>query len=520
MRRIRSILLAIAAVLPVYCWSQNGNVDTHVAVNDVEDPNTYVVIISNENYQFEEKVPFAINDGQTFALYCEKTLGVSKNNIKFFPDATMGVMKRSLSLLESFMKMKNGEGRAIIYYSGHGMPDEASKKAYLLPVDGFSTDPSTGMSTENLYAQLGSLPSKGTLVFLDACFSGAKRDGGMMKSSRGVAIKAKEAPVADNLVVFSAAQGNETAHPLKSKEHGMFTFYILEELQKTGGGVTLGELSDYVTKQVSEASLRENEKSQTPSVAAGGNSDWRNWKMAEQAATNYVNFPKVMAASNQPKKEKEVANTAPKQQSTLDMSAGGAFSLAGVTVEMIRIDDGTFTMGDQTFNNTYSTFSMNMPVHQVTLKAYAIGKTEVSQSLWEAVMGSNPSQNKGADLPVENVSWEDCQQFIKKLNAMCGTNFRLPTEAEWEYAAACGHQFPAIGLKAMTDDVDEWCHDFYARYAQMNQNNPKGPSMGFQRVVRGASGLGLSPKERITQRGHMKQEQISSGVGLRLAHDI
>ena len=256
----------------------------------------------------------------------------------------MGVMKRSLSLLESFMKMKNGEGRAIIYYSGHGMPDEASKKAYLLPVDGFSTDPSTGMSTESLYAQLGSLPSKGTLVFLDACFSGAKRDGGMMKSSRGVAIKAKDTPVADNLVVFSAAQGNETAHPLKSKEHGMFTYYLLEELQKTGGGVTLGELSDYVTKQVSEASLRENEKSQTPSVAAGGGIDWRNWKMAEQAATNYVNFPKVMAASNQPKKVEETANAVPRQQSTLDMSAGGAFSLAGVTVEMIRIDDATFTM--------------------------------------------------------------------------------------------------------------------------------------------------------------------------------
>ena len=520
MRIKKSILLAIMTIGPDLCLAQSGNIDTHVAVNDIEDPNTYVVIISNENYQFEEKVPYAINDGQTFALYCEKTLGVCKKNIKFFPDATMGVMKRSLSLLESFMKMKNGEGRAIIYYSGHGMPDEASKKAYLLPVDGFSTDPSTGMSTESLYAQLGSLPSKGTLVFLDACFSGAKRDGGMMKSSRGVAIKAKDTPVADNLVVFSAAQGNETAHPLKSKEHGMFTYYLLEELQKTGGGVTLGELSDYVTKQVSEASLRENEKSQTPSVAAGGGIDWRNWKMAEQAATNYVNFPKVMAASNQPKKVEETANAVPRQQSTLDMSAGGAFSLAGVTVEMIRIDDASFTMGDQSLNNTFSTFSMNMPVHQVTLKAYAIGKTEVTQALWETVMGNNPSQNKGAGLPVENVSWDDCQQFLKKLNSMCGTNFRLPTEAEWEYAASCGHQFTAIGLKAMTDGVDEWCHDFYARYTQMNQNNPKGPSMGFQRTVRGASGLSLSPRERITQRGHMKQQQTSPRVGLRLAHDI
>ena len=516
--------MAIAVLFPVFSWAQEGNIDTHVAVNDVEDPNTYVVIISNENYQFEEKVPYALNDGRTFALYCEKTLGISKSNIKYVPDATMGVMKRNLSLMESFMKMKQGEGRAILYYSGHGMPDEDSKKAFLLPVDGFSTDPSTGMSTEDLYRQLGSMPSKGTLVLLDACFSGAKRDGGMMKSSRGVAIKAKEtAPVSDKLVVFSAAQGNETAHPLKSKEHGMFTYFLLEELQKTGGGVTLGELSDYVTQHVAEAALKENEKSQTPSLVAGtGNDDWRNWKLAENAATNYVNFPKTLATVSQPKANAEpaAAPAAPKPRATLDMSAGGAFSLAGVTVEMVRIDEGSFMMGMKDLNSEFSTFSMNMPVHQVTLKAFAIGKTEVKQSLWEAVMGSNPSANKGADRPVENVSWDDCQAFLQKLNNMCGTQFRLPTEAEWEYAATCGSNYPASGLTDLTGSVDEWCSDYYARYTQMNQSNPKGPSMGFQRVVRGGANTRLSSKQRISQRGHQKQQNPSPRVGFRLVHDL
>ena len=277
MRIKKSILLAIMTIGPDLCLAQSGNIDTHVAVNDIEDPNTYVVIISNENYQFEEKVPYAINDGQTFALYCEKTLGVCKKNIKFFPDATMGVMKRSLSLLESFMKMKNGEGRAIIYYSGHGMPDEASKKAYLLPVDGFSTDPSTGMSTESLYAQLGSLPSKGTLVFLDACFSGAKRDGGMMKSSRGVAIKAKEEkPVGNNMVVFSAASGAETAYPYHEKKHGMFTYYLLNMLYRSKGNCKIGELGNYVEKKVKAKSVAVNSKQQTPVLTSSIIGSWQN----------------------------------------------------------------------------------------------------------------------------------------------------------------------------------------------------------------------------------------------------
>ena len=188
---------------------------------------------------------------------------------------------------------------------------------------------------------------------------------------------------------------------------------------------------------------------------------------------------------------------------------------------MVRIDQGTFTMGSRELGNTFSTFSMNMPAHQVTLKAYAIGKTEVTQALWQAVMGSNPSANKGADLPVENVSWDDCQQFLKKLNAMCGTNFRLPTEAEWEYAADCSIRYAAtLGLNDMTDNVNEWCQDYYGRYTQMNQQNPKGPSMGFQRVVRGASNDNVPKAQRSTQRGHMRQQDASPVVGLRLAHDI
>ena len=108
--------------------AQQGNVDTHIAVTDQQDENTYAVIISNEHYQFEEPVPYANNDGATFKLYCEKTLGIPEKNIKYVEDATLNVMKFNLQWLERIMKVKNGEARAFIYYSGHGMPDEDSKK--------------------------------------------------------------------------------------------------------------------------------------------------------------------------------------------------------------------------------------------------------------------------------------------------------------------------------------------------------------------------------------------------------
>ena len=304
----RLILFAFVATIAQMVWAQK-DVDTYIAVNENEDPNTFAVIISNENYKHEAKVPFALNDGAIFKRYLMKTLGVPEQNIKYVADASLNDMNYNLSWLERVVKVKQQEARAIVYYSGHGMPDEDSKKAYLLPVDGYSTEPSSGLSTEALYKRLGAMPASQTLVFLDACFSGSKREGDMMKAARGVAIKAKSAPVVGNMVVFSAAQGNETAYPLKSKEHGMFTYFLLDKLQKSGGAVTLGDLSDYVTKQVAETSIVVNEKSQTPTVTAPvGSTDWRNWKMASKAAKKFETMPKFVptvqaeapAASNAP----------------------------------------------------------------------------------------------------------------------------------------------------------------------------------------------------------------------------
>ena len=133
---------------------------------------------------------------------------------------------------------------------------------------------------EELYATLGALPAQSITVFLDACFSGAKREGGMMASTRGVAIKVKASSPMGKMVVFSASQEDETAYPYKEQEHGLFTYYLLKKLKESKGDVTLGELSDYVIKEVKRQSIVQNGKIQTPVLVPSVHiADWRNWKL-------------------------------------------------------------------------------------------------------------------------------------------------------------------------------------------------------------------------------------------------
>ena len=243
--------------------------------------NTFVVIIANENYQEVAKVPYTINDGEIFAEYCKKTLGIPETNISLVKDATANNMKREVRWLTQILQQYNGDAKAIVYYAGHGIPDEKTKDAYLLPIDGYGDDPSTGYSLNELYKTLNEVPSKSTLVFLDACFSGANRDGNMLASARGVAIKAKPTAPIGNMVVFSAAQGDETAYPYNDKGHGLFTYYFLKKLQETKGDVTLGELSEYITDQVGKQSIVINRKSQTPTVSVSSalQDSWKNLKL-------------------------------------------------------------------------------------------------------------------------------------------------------------------------------------------------------------------------------------------------
>lgn len=267
-----------------------AQVDTRIPLNQSKNDNTFVVIISNENYKYEQSVPFANNDGDVFGVYCEKALGIPADHILRVSDATRNDINHEIDLLTQAMDAFDGQASAIVYYSGHGMPDEASGQAYLLPVDGYASDMESGISLNSLYDKLGNMQSRFTLVLLDACFSGAGRDGNMVVSARSVARLADEGEVKGNMVVFSAAQGTETAYPYSKQKHGMFTYYLLQKIQQTGGKVSLGELSDYVISNVRKQSIVSNHKSQTPTITASSSlPNWRKWELATVKAKTYVN---------------------------------------------------------------------------------------------------------------------------------------------------------------------------------------------------------------------------------------
>lgn len=257
-----------------------SDVDTDIPTAKTANENLFAVIISNENYRRESKVQFANNDGQAFKNYCIKTLGCPEKNVHYVADATYNDMKAEIDWMKSVAEVYGSNARMIFYYAGHGIPDEATKSAYLLPVDGYGSNTSTGYGLDNLYATLGGLPSGQVTVFLDACFSGSQRNGTTMASSaRGVAIKPKPSEPKGNMVVISAATDSETAYPYKEKGHGLFTYYLLKKLKESKGNVDYGDLVDYIQAEVSKKSIVENNKSQTPTCLAAPSveNQWRKW---------------------------------------------------------------------------------------------------------------------------------------------------------------------------------------------------------------------------------------------------
>ena len=228
------------------------------------------------------------------------------------------------------------------------------------------------------------------------------------------------------------------------------------------------------------------------------------------------------------------------------------FTIHGdIRFTMVRIDGGTYNMGYEKHRGTHFAHQIS-PSHKVKLSTFRIGQTEVTQELWSSVMLNNPSKERGAQLPVTGVSWDECQDFIDRLNMLTGEQFRLPTEAEWEYAARGGAQSRGyryagsdsagmvawhnhnslqkphpvarllpneLGLYDMSGNVFEWCHDWYAMdyYSEGDSLNPQGPESGIMKVMRGgcysSDAEFCNTRERFSRYPSLNQ----ANVGFRLA---
>lgn len=257
------------------------SLDTNIPAGTSEAKNTFAVIIGNENYQRVAKVQYAANDAKVFGEYCQKTLGIPQKNIRSYRDATYGTMLSALSDIQAIAKAYKGNIDVVFYYAGHGVPNEADQSAYLLPVDADGSQTKACLSTKELYQTLNALGARQVVVLMDACFSGAQRGDGMLASARGVALKVRDDVPTGNMVVFTAATGDQTAYPYNEKGHGLFTYFLLKKLQDTKGNVTLGDLVDYVSEQVAQQSVVVNKHSQTPTVvpAATLSGSWRSMKL-------------------------------------------------------------------------------------------------------------------------------------------------------------------------------------------------------------------------------------------------
>lgn len=261
-------------VLPI----TQSDIDINIPQTTNVKDSTFVVIIANENYTEVDKVPYALRDGELFKAYCIQALGIPEKNVHYVADATLNNMKKQIRWLSEIIEIYEGEAKVIFYYSGHGIPDEKNFDAYLLPIDGYGSDIETGYALNDLYKDLGENRTESVVLFLDACFSGSKRGQGMLASARGVAIKAKESKPIGNMIVFSAAQEDETALPYEEQGHGMFTYFLLKKIQEKGDGVKLGELGEYVVSEVKKRSVVINQKMQTPSITSSANllEKWKN----------------------------------------------------------------------------------------------------------------------------------------------------------------------------------------------------------------------------------------------------
>lgn len=283
----QQIMQQVTGVAQTISENSNVGLDLSTGVNAApvtgnKCDKTLALIIANEQYDLAANVDNATNDGLVFKEYCSRTLGIPDENIRYVSNLSYGRMKKTLNDMLELADLMNGDANMILYYAGHGIPDNKTRDAFLMPVDADGTDTQVCISLSELYENINSRKLNQCVVFLDACFSGAQRGGDMVVAARGVKLKPKEAKPNGRTIVFTATSDDQAAFSHKEEKHGLFTYFLLKKLQETKGNVNLGELAEYLCDKVRFESRRINNSPQTPTVivAPGIEDKWKKMQIA------------------------------------------------------------------------------------------------------------------------------------------------------------------------------------------------------------------------------------------------
>jgi PKD repeat protein len=353
--------------------------------------------------------------------------------------------------------------------------------------------------------------------------------------------------------LWTFGDGTTSTQQSPSKTYNTAGNYTVSLKATNGSGNNTKTMSITVTEPtnlppvadftVSKTSITKGETIQFTDKSTNSPTSWL-WTFGDGTTSTQQNPSKTYNSVGNYTVTLKTANSFGDNSKTMSIAVTESGTPISSPIDMVFVQGSTFQMGSNT------SWDSERPAHSVTLSNYYIGKTEVTQKQWREVMGNNPSYLRGDDLPVEHVRWDDVQTFITKLNQQTGKNYRLPTEAEWEFAALGGnnskgytyagsnslgdvawykgnmanktHQVGTkaaneLGLFDMSGNVYEWCADWYGTYSSAAQTNPTGPVSGSRRVHRGGYWDSDANNCRVTNRGNSAPGDLWY-MGFRLAH--
>lgn len=572
-REIRFALIVLVALLPVLSLKSIPPAEANQAGDQGRGLNVvtslpakskrYAIVIGVDSYRDKQinRLYGAAKDARTLRDALVKYAGFPEDQVTLLATGEPEEREPSRANILQRLLNLNGvvpkDGLLLVSFAGHGL--QRSQKAFLLPMDAkigsLSLLENTAISVVDTRAYIRQTGVRQVLVIMDACRNdpGGRADApNPMTEAYHFDFDTRNQQVEAFATLYATGEG-QRAYEYTEKNQGYFTWTLVEGLKGAAanarGEVTLAGLVSYLQEKVPKHVLQDlgQEKKQRPWAQIEG---YKADELVISTADNSA-IDKAATGSPNPMPADSASPGSAKQEhvdlQTFSETAGGA------AIEMVRVPAGRFTMGSP--DSEAGRMADEGPQRQVSVSSFFMSKYEVTQTQWRAVatglpkvkvdLNLDPSYFKGNNLPVENVSWKEAVEFCDRLSRATDKVYRLPTEAEWEfacrattkgpyegspetlgwYASNSGNKTHAVGTKQangfgmydMHGNVWEWCRDWYSKdYSRSTNDDPRGPTTGVYPVLRGGSWRQGAVSSRSAARGWLSQDTRSNDLGFRI----